>query len=107
MYVVQAVPIAANANPVSTTTGMVSTAHHDEIRPISSMTTTNETEYIEPRASAQVISPSATSAGVTGVARTASYSLLYFSLKNRLNVASMIAPFMALAASIAGATNAV
>jgi hypothetical protein len=32
---------------------------------------------------------------------------LYFSLKNRLKVASMTAPFIALAASIAGATNAV
>ena len=49
----------------------------------------------------------ATSTGVTGVASTASYNLLYFSLKNRLNVASMSAPFMALSASIAGATNAV
>ena len=44
MYVVQAVPIAANAYPVSTTAGIVSTAHHDEISPISSMTPTNEIE---------------------------------------------------------------
>jgi hypothetical protein len=40
--------------------------------PISSITTMNDTEYIEPRISAQVISPTATSTGVTGVASTAS-----------------------------------
>ena len=42
---------------------------------------------------------------VIGVASTESYSFSYFSLKNTLNVASKIAPFIDADASIAGATN--
>ena len=42
---------------------------------------------------------------VIGVASIWSYSFWNFSLKNMLNVESRIAPFMAAAASIPGATN--
>ena len=57
-----------------------------------------------PRISAQPISPRATSPTVRGVARIWSYNLAYFSRKNTLKVASKIAPFIADAASIPGAT---
>ena len=59
-----------------------------------------------PRPSDQAISPSVTSIGDTGVLSTASYSFAYLSLKNTLNVVSMIAPFMIELASMAGATKA-
>ena len=46
------------------------------------------------------------SIGPIGVVSIASYSFTYLNLKNTLNVASYTAPFIALAASSAGATNA-
>jgi len=46
------------------------------------------------------------STGPRGVARTASYRRLYFSLKNTLYVESNTAPFMAAAASRPGAIKA-
>ena len=42
---------------------------------------------------------------VSGVASIWSKSLLYFSLKKKLNVESSSAPFIAEAASMPGATN--
>ena len=56
--------------------------------------------------SVHAISPEATSLGSTGVASAPSYVFPYFSLKKML-VDSNTAPFMAEAASMAGATNAV
>ena len=50
-------------------------------------------------------SPRATSVVVSGVASIWSNSLLYFSLKKKLNVESSRAPFIAEAASMPGATN--
>src|SRR3954453_189289 len=47
------------------------------------------------------------SSGPTGVASTASYVFMYLILKNTLNVESKMAPFIALAASSAGATKSV
>ena len=55
--------------------------------------------------SAQPSSPSAMSAGDSGVARIDANVLLMLSLKKKLNVLSVIAPFIDEAASSAGATN--
>ena len=58
-----------------------------------------------PRSSDQVSSPRAMSLVVSGVASIWSKSLLYFSLKKKLNVESSSEPFIAEAASMPGATN--
>src|SRR5665647_2778429 len=93
MYVAEAIPTAANAQPIRVAAGTASRAHHVGTAP----------EYTRPRSSAQVISPIATSRGPSGVASTESYSLAYLRLKNTLVVESKMAPFIADAASRAGA----
>src|SRR5690625_1225253 len=60
---------------------------------------------MEPRNIAQPSSPNAISTGVTGVFNTESYSLANFILPKQFIVDSAIAPFMAEAASNAGARN--
>ena len=73
MYVVAAIPAAANANPVSTR------GRQRQHRPprvhqahAASMTSMNANAYSAPRISAQPISPSATSPARIGVASAAS-----------------------------------
>ena len=61
---------------------------------------------MRPRVSDQLTSPTATSDGPSGVDRMASNVLAYFSLKKRLKVDSMSAPFMAVVAISPGATKA-
>ena len=68
------------------------------------MTIRNEHEYSVPLHSAQVISPTATSRTLSGVARIASKVFVIFSLKNVLNVESITAPFIAEDTSKPGAT---
>ena len=58
-----------------------------------------------PRSSDQLSSPRAMSIVVSGVASIWSKSLLYLSLKKKLNVESSSEPFIAEAASMPGATN--
>ncbi len=69
------------------------------------MTAMNPIAYRPPRMTAQPSSPSAMSPGDSGVDRIAVNVLLYLSLKKKLNVLSLIAPFIAAVASNAGATN--
>ena len=72
MNVVAAIPVAANANPMSRTTPMSNTASGEWISPMASITIMNATPYSAPRSSAQEISPSAMSPGCIGVASAAS-----------------------------------
>jgi hypothetical protein len=60
---------------------------------------------MEPRSSAQVSSPTATSVVRSGVASMASKLRAYLNLKKKLKVVSNTAPFIAAAASRPGATN--
>ena len=106
MNVVAAMPTAANANATSSATGNASNAHGETMSPIPSITARNPAEYNPPRSNAQAISPIAMSIGPIGVVSIASYNFTYLNLKNTLNVASYTAPFIADAASNAGATNA-
>ena len=96
-------PSAANPKPTSSAAGISSIAHGDIRSPIASITTTNPTEYIPPRITAQLISPSATSIAASELASMPSYSLANLSLKNTFIVESSIAPFIAEEASNAGA----
>src|SRR5690349_18516576 len=105
MYVVHATPTAATAKLISTAEGTASTPHGDLTSPMHVITRVNATAYTAPLSTAQPTSPSATSAGLTGVASTASYSLAYLSRKKTLNVESNMAPFSADTASRPGATN--
>src|SRR5260370_20171608 len=105
MYAEQAWPTAANANPMSSATGTASTAQNECSSPRAAITSVNAAAYRQPRNSAQLISPSATSAGRMGVASIASYSFTYFNLKNTLNVESYSAPFIADTARRPCATN--
>ncbi len=68
MYDVAAMPTAAKPNAMSSAAGSSSTAHHDAVRPITTMTTRKPAEYRPPRISAQLISPIATSSGPSDVA---------------------------------------
>ena len=52
MYVVAAMPAAANANPVSTAAGSAASAQYEWISPMAAMTTRNATAYRAPRSSA-------------------------------------------------------
>src|SRR5450756_2389437 len=88
MYVAEAIPTAANAQPIRVAAGTASRAHHVVTAPAKPATSRNAPEYTRPRSSAQVISPIATSRGPRGVASTESYSLAYLSLKNTLVVES-------------------
>src|SRR5690606_19132099 len=93
------------AQPMSVAAGRASSAHHDVTTPASAHTTRNATAYTSPRSSAHAISPTATSRGPSGVASTESYRRAYLSLKNTCVVESKTAPFIADAASSAGATK--
>ena len=44
MYVVAAVPIAANANPMTSTAGRASSAHHEVMSPMASITSRKTVE---------------------------------------------------------------
>src|SRR5207249_4902039 len=63
MYPAAARPAPANANARSTATGTASTAHHDSTSPSTTIVSRNTVEYIAPRISAHVISPTAMSRG--------------------------------------------
>ena len=105
MNVVPNMPTAENAKPISVAAGTASNAHQECTVPTRQATIRNAVAYRPPRISDQAISPTATSRGPSGVASTESYSLANLSLKNTLNVESNTAPFIAEAASSAGATK--
>src|SRR5580692_1616391 len=73
--------------------------------PSSAMQTMNDAEYIVARVNAHRTSPMAMSVTSRGVDNSASYEWEIFSLKNVLKIESIIAPFIAEAASMPGATN--
>src|SRR5882757_5624085 len=104
--VVTATAVAANANPTSSAAGSASTAHQDPSRPIAPMIAMNTTAYVPPRTIDEATSASAMSIGPIGVARIAWNTLAWRNFMWKLNEPSIIAPFIADAASMAGATNA-
>ena len=72
MNVVPNMPIAEKAKPMSVAAGNASSAHHECTVPISEATTRKAVAYRAPRINDQVISPTATSRGPSGVASTES-----------------------------------
>ena len=56
-------PMLAKPTAISMATGIISTAHGEVTRPMTSMTTMKPTAYRKPRKSAMKISPMATSMG--------------------------------------------
>src|SRR5215510_12851769 len=105
MNVVPMIPRPANANPMSRPPGIARTAHGDATSPNNHIVTRNAVEYMVPRRSAHVVSPTATSVTRRGVASIASKVCAYLYLKKKLNVVSSTAPFIAAAAMRPGATN--
>src|SRR5690606_38825924 len=103
MSVASASPSDPNANPTSSAAGRATAASSGVVRPSTAMRARNATLYSEPRIMAQPSSPNATSTGVTGVLSTPSYSLANFIFAKKFMAASATAPFMAEAASSAGA----
>ena len=72
IYDVAAIPTAANAKLVKMAAGKHKIVHGDSTKPSDAITTKNAPAYIDPRMSAQPISPSAMSPTPRGVDSTAS-----------------------------------
>jgi hypothetical protein len=65
-------PTAENANATKTAAGSANSPHQDGKTPANAATTRNPAAYAPPRSNDQVTSPTATSRGPMGVARTES-----------------------------------
>ena len=68
IQVVAAMQTALNAKPMSSTAGSASTAHHESISPMQSITRRNIAAYVDPRSCPHAISPRAMSPVESGVA---------------------------------------